>query len=143
MTVLPARGGRDTTFLASTRSAAARSVEAVTIGARTPEELDALLEDAFVLRDRAASEALFHPSAVLLEAHGSEARGDEAIGRTLEELWDRELVYVARPRHLLRTRALALVVADSGTHVVQRGADGAWRATLSLLELHPSTKEDA
>jgi len=37
-------------------------------GARTPEELDALLEDAFVVRDRRALAALFEGDALLVDA---------------------------------------------------------------------------
>jgi len=44
------------------------------------------LKDAFVLRDRAAFDALFDDGAVLMKA-GLEARGGEAIGRALAGLW--------------------------------------------------------
>ena len=47
-------------------------------GAQTPEELETLLEDTFVVRDRQALAALFEDGAVL-GAGGLEARGGEAI----------------------------------------------------------------
>jgi hypothetical protein len=106
----------------------------MTAGARTPEELDSLLEDAFVLRDRTALDALFDDGAVLLESGGAEARGGPAIGRALAERWGRDRTYVARARQVLQARDLALVVADAGIHVVHRGRDGAWRAAISLLD---------
>ena len=116
----------------------------MTPGARTPEELDALLEDAFVLRDHELLDALFDDGAVLVAAGGPEARGGEAIGRALSELGARGWIYVARPRRVLQARGTALVVADAGIHVVRRGGDGAWRAAISLLELDTAIEaEDA
>lgn len=107
----------------------------MTAGARTPEELDTLLEDAFVLRDRAGFGELFDDGAVLLEARGVEARGGEAIGRALARLWALNRTYVSRPRRVLQSRDMALLVADGGIHVLRRGGDGAWRAAISLLDL--------
>jgi len=115
----------------------------MTAGARTPEELDTLLEDAFVLRDRAAFDALFDDGAVLMK-DGLEARGGEAIGRALAGLWAGDWTYVAHPRRVLQARDTALVVANPGIHVLRRGSDGAWRAAISLLDLDTSiTREDA
>src|ERR687897_2970498 len=56
-------------------------------GAQTPEELETLLEDAFVVRDRQALAALFEDGAVL-GAGGLEARGGEAITGLAGELWE-------------------------------------------------------
>jgi hypothetical protein len=116
----------------------------MTAAARYPEELDTLFEDAFVLRDRAQLGALFDDGAVLAEAGGPPARGAEAIGAAVAELWARDRTYVARPRRVLQARDTALVVADSGIHVLHRGRDGAWRAAISLLDLEtPTGPEDA
>lgn len=116
----------------------------MTAGARTPEELDTLFEDAFVLRDRALLGELLDDGAVLAEADGVHARGAEAIGQAVAELWARDRIYVARPRRVLQTRDTALVVADAGIHVLRRAGDGAWRAAISLLQLDPPTgSEDA
>jgi len=115
----------------------------MTAGARTPEELDTLLEDAFVLRDRAASGALFDDAAVLMDApRGLEARGGEAIGRALADLWARNCLYVAGGRRVLQTGDTALIVAEAGIHVVQRGSDRAWRAAISLLDLEVTTRPE-
>jgi hypothetical protein len=134
----------NTTFVEWTGAAAARSVGPMLAGARTPEELDSLLEDAFVLRDRAVFGALFEEGAVLAEGRGLEAHGGEAIGRALVELWARGRTYVACPRRVLRSRDTALVVADAGIHVLRRGGDGAWRAAISLLETEKAIRsEDA
>jgi hypothetical protein len=114
----------------------------MTTGARTPDELDTLLEDAFVLRDASASRTLFDDDAVLGEAAGPEAHGGAAIGRALAKLWTGDCTYVARTKRVLRTRDTALIVADAGIHVVRRGHDGTWRAAISLLDLHTSTRPE-
>lgn len=112
-------------------------------GARTPEELDALLEDAFVLRDPRALAPLFEARAVFVKGEGTaEVRGSEAIARSASALWSRDLTYVADPRRVVQARDLALVLATQGTSVVRRGADGAWRYAISLLGIDQPTKED-
>jgi hypothetical protein len=70
-------------------------------GAQTPEELETLLEDAFILRDRQALAPLFEDGAVL-GAGGLEARGRETIVGLAGELWERELTYLADPHRVLR-----------------------------------------
>lgn len=112
----------------------------MTAGARTPEELEALLEDAFLLRDRAALDLLFDDGAVLMEGDGIEARGGEAISDALAQLWTRDCTYVAHPKRVLQSHDTALVIADAGIHVLRRGSDRAWRAAISLLNLDPSTR---
>jgi ketosteroid isomerase-like protein len=107
----------------------------MTTGARTPEELQTLLEDAFVMGERAAFDALFDDSAVLVEAGGLEVRGGDRISRALAELGACRHTYLACPQRVLRARDTALVIADAGTHVVRRGSDGAWRAAISLLDI--------
>ena len=116
----------------------------MTAGARTPEELDTLLEDAFVLRDREVFGALLDEGAVLAESGGPEARGGEAIGCALAELWAGGRTYVACPGRVLQAGDTALLVSEAGIHVLRRRGDGAWRAAISLLELDTSTRpEDA
>jgi hypothetical protein len=109
-------------------------------GARTPEELETLLEDAFVVRDRAALAELFEDGAVLAPGDGGrEARGGEEIGRWAVALWEGDRTYVADPRRVLQARDVALVVAERGIHVVRRGSDGAWRYAITLLSLGDAT----
>lgn len=93
-------------------------------GAQTPEELETLLEDAFVVRDQQALAALFEDGAVL-GAAGHEARGGQAIAGLAGELWERKLTYLADPRRILRARDSALVIAACGINVLNRGGDGA------------------
>jgi ketosteroid isomerase-like protein len=108
-------------------------------GARIPEELDGLYEDAFVTRDRRDLCALYDEGAVVV-ANGEEARGGAAIAAAVARLWSNDRTYVANTRCVLRSRELALVVAEAGLHVLRRGNDGAWRAAISLLDLQPQTR---
>ena len=58
-------------------------------GVRTPEEMETLLEDAFVLHDQQALAELFHPVAMLVAGSGlPEARGHQQITRVAAQLWD-------------------------------------------------------
>ena len=101
-------------------------------GAQTPEELETLFEDAFVVRDGRALSALFEDGAVL-GADGMEGRGGEAIASLVGELWERELTYLADPLRVVQSRTSALVISAQGIHVLRRGGDGAWRLSISLL----------
>jgi ketosteroid isomerase-like protein len=106
--------------------------------AATPEELETLLEDAFVVRDRVALAELFEPGAVLVDtAHPREARGRAAIARAAAAGWARRRTYVAHPERVVQKGDTALVVAEGGLSVARRGADGAWRYAISLLSLVP------
>lgn len=108
----------------------------MTSGARTPEQLDTLLEDAFVVRDGAVLARLFDDGAVFADAGGGPvARGGEAICHAVEELWAAGGTYVAGPRRVLQARNTALVLGDGAIHVARRGADGAWRAAIALLPI--------
>ncbi len=112
-------------------------------GARTPEELEMLFEDAFVIRDREALAQLFEEGAVLVVGDGlQEARGGAEIARIATAIWDRDCTYVADPRRVLQTRDTALVVAGRGINVVRRGSDGAWRYAILLLSLDHATTEE-
>jgi hypothetical protein len=110
------------------------------VGARTPEELETLLEDAFVLHDPQALAELFQPGAMLV-AGGRlpEARGRWQIARVAAQLWDSQQLYLADPHRVLQARDTALVVAGQAINVVRRGDDGFWRYAISLLDLDKPT----
>jgi hypothetical protein len=114
-------------------------------GARSPEELETLYEDAFVLRNPDALAQLFADGALL--ATGDRrlaARGGEEIAQLATALWGASSTYVADPRWVLQARDTALVVADRGINVVHRGRDGTWRYVISLLSLdQPISKEES
>jgi hypothetical protein len=104
-------------------------------GARSPEELEMLLEDAFVVRDGEALVELFENRAVLVTGDRKEARGEDEIARFASALWDRDRTYIADPGQVLQAGDTALVVAARGINVARRGRDGAWRYAIALLAL--------
>lgn len=111
-------------------------------GAHTPEELEALFEDAFVLRDPGALAPLFEARALLVPGGVTgEARGSEEIARSACALWEHDYTYLADPRRVVQAHDLALVLAAQGTNVARRAADGAWRYAISLLSID-QTKEE-
>ena len=113
-------------------------------GARTPEELETLLEDAFVTRDREALADLFDEGALLAAGDEPHARGADDIARAATAIWDDGGTYVSDPRHVLQARDTALLVAERAINVVRRGSDGCWRYAIALLvPEHPTTKEES
>jgi hypothetical protein len=103
-------------------------------GAGTPEELETLFEDAFLLRDSSALAELFDDGALLAAAAGDvEARGGEEIAHLAAAMWERDYAFVAAPRRLLQSHELALVLAEQSINVVRRGRDGRWRYAISLV----------
>jgi hypothetical protein len=112
-------------------------------GARTPEELEALFEDACVTRDAQALSAMFADGAVLgLRTEADAARGAAEIGRLAAALWEADWTYVAAPRRVVQARDIALVLADSAINVVRRGSDGAWGYAIALLSLDSTTPKE-
>lgn len=104
-------------------------------GARTPEDLDTLLEDAFLIRDAKALCEMFEEGAVLIaEADRQEARGGEQIGRLARALWETNRTYVAEPRRVVQARDTALVVGSGAISVVRRAGGGDWRYAIALLK---------
>ena len=111
-------------------------------GARTPEELEALFEDAFVLRDPEGMAPLFEARALLVGgAVTGQVRGSHEIARSAPALWAGDFIYLADPRRVIQAHDVALVLGARGTNVARRGADGAWRYVISLLSIH-QTKEE-
>ena len=108
-------------------------------GARTPEELETLFEDALVIRDRAALTELFEAGAVLVAGDSPLARGGEEIARLVMALWDGDRTYVADPQRVLQARDIALVAAERGVNVMRRGSDGAWQYVIVLLAVVDET----
>ena len=111
-------------------------------GARTPEELETLFEDAFVVRDRVALAELFEEGAVLVAPDTEEARGTEQIGRLATAMWESERGYLADPRRVLQSRNTALIVGAQSVNVVRRCSDGTWRFAISLLALDDQPTEE-
>jgi len=104
--------------------------------ARTPEELETLLEDAFVLHDQHALAQLFHPGAMLVAGDGlHEARGQRQIAQVFARMWNAGCLYLADPRRILQARDTALIRAGRAINVARRANDGSWRYEISVLDL--------
>lgn len=125
----------NTTFVEWPRRAGGRTLRLVIAGATTPEELDALFEDAFLFADGDELRALFEDGGLLVAAPAHEARGTEAIGRAAAALRESGHTYLSHPRRVLQARGTALVIGTGGVQVAHRGADGAWRLAIALLEV--------
>jgi len=110
-------------------------------GARTPEELERLYEDAFVTRDLGALDALFEDGAMLVAGRGTAAHGGVEIARAAASMWERELTYVADPVRVVQARDTALVFASGGINVMRRGIDRVWRYAISVIELDTQRME--
>jgi hypothetical protein len=110
-------------------------------GAHTPEELETLLEDAFVMRDPLAVRRLVTSGAVLAAGY-PEVFGAERIAHVAEALWEHHHTYVAEPQRVLQTRHTALLVAEHGINVARRQADGCWRYEILLLETSESERNE-
>ena len=111
-------------------------------GARTPEELAALLEDAFVVRDRGAVAALFENEALLVDAGAGEARGARQIASWATETWKRGVTYIASGPRVLQAGDTALVLTPEGIGVARRHDDSAWRYAIALLSLNDTTVKE-
>jgi hypothetical protein len=103
-------------------------------GARTPEELETLLEDTLLVRDREALRDLFAQGAVLVAGGDGATRGGEAIARRALGVWGGAHPYVADPRRVVQARDIALVVAGEGINVARRDPDGIWRYAIVLRD---------
>jgi len=106
----------------------------MTPGARTPEELETLLEDAFLTHDPQALCDIFEQGGVLVAGvPPREAHGPEAIWRLARAILESGLSYLAEPLRVVQARDTAVVLASGGINVVRRGSDGAWRYAIALL----------
>jgi hypothetical protein len=111
-------------------------------GARTPEELETLFEDALVMAEEADLAALFAAGAVLRAGGERLARG-EAIASVAMRTWGGDHPYLAAPRRVLLARDVALIVGEEVINVARRGGDGAWRFAIMLQVDDGVRREDA
>lgn len=110
-------------------------------GPRTPEELETLLEDAYVVRDAEAVASLYEDGAVVARPHAGQARGPQEIARAAADAWGRGAAFVAAPEHVVQARSTALVVGPRSVSVARRGPDGAWRYAIALMEIDEEAQE--
>lgn len=100
--------------------------------ATTPEELEAMLEDAFIIKDAVAAAELFEEAALLVDGCAStEVRGRPGIARAIASMWD-EWTYVADSKRVLQAGDLAVGLGSSVT-VPRRRPDGVWRLAIAVL----------
>ncbi len=103
-------------------------------GASTPEELESLLEDAFVVGDPAALAALFDTAGILAVGQDDVEMCDGAANaRFGAAICERGFTYLADPIRVLQAHDMALIVTDRAVNVMRRGSDGRWRYAISLL----------
>jgi hypothetical protein len=114
----------------------------MTEGARTPEELEMLFEDAYVVRNRGEFCTLFDDGAVLAPRDGGEARGREAIGAAAAELWVSGRTYAGGTCRVVQARDTALILSPGAIHVVRRAPDRTWRVAISLLDASTTTERE-
>jgi glucose/arabinose dehydrogenase len=105
------------------------------VGARTPEELEVLLEDTLLLRDQRLLAALFEDGAVFVAEGERSARGGKAMARLALATWQGGHSYVAKPQRVIQARDIALIVAEQGLNVVRRSSDGIWRYAIICQEV--------
>jgi hypothetical protein len=108
-------------------------MSAMTAGALTPEELDTLLEDAFVVCDVAAVPELFEAHALVAASGAANARG-AGIAALVAGLWAHNVTYIPGPRRVLQVNDTALIVTERAISVAHRNADARWRYTIALLD---------
>jgi hypothetical protein len=111
-------------------------MSAMAAGALTPEELDSLLEDAFVACDVAAVPDLFEAHALLASGGAANARG-AGIAALVAGLWAHDVTYIPGARRVLQVNDTALIVTERATSVAHRNADARWRYTIALLDTNP------
>jgi len=104
-----------------------RNRAALDAGARTPEELEVLLEDTLLLRDCQALTELFEAGALFIAGDGQCARGGEAIAHSALARWAGPHSYVAEPLRVVQARDIALIIAERCVNVARRDRDGIWR----------------
>lgn len=109
-------------------------------GARTPEELETLLEDALIMGDRPGLRALLAEVCVLVGCDGREARG---VGEAERLAWawrDGGWRHLAGEQRVLQAHDTALIGSPAGLHVARRADDGAWRLAISRVERTTTTR---
>lgn len=110
-------------------------------GARSPEELETLLEDALLVGDRNALVDLFEEGAVLTVAGERSARRAQPVAELALATWSGDHSYVADPRQVIQARDVALVITGRGTNVARRDRDGAWRYVIVRQSSEDGTEE--
>ncbi|GAC1611585.1 MAG: hypothetical protein NVS3B26_25930 [Mycobacteriales bacterium] len=96
--------------------------------ASSPEELETLLEDAVLMGDEAAVEALFDAAGLVIA--GPRVAGPE---QALVELTALGYLASTRPVTVRHCVAVAVAVGDFAVNVSFRTPDGAWRLVAAIV----------
>lgn len=111
-------------------------------GASTPEQLDSLLEDGFVVGDSSSLAELFESAAIVaIDGAGSEAHGSAQIEALADELCRCGYSYITDRRRVFQSGDIALVVAEHGISAMRRGTDRMWRYSIALLASRPKRED--
>jgi hypothetical protein len=112
-------------------------------GARNPEELEVLLEDAFVLGDAAAVADLFDHGAVLVSGWSpGPARGHAEIASLAATMRQHGFTYLAEPRRVVQTPDTSLVLAAGAVNVMRRDPRHGWLYAIALLGVRDADERD-
>ena len=104
--------------------------------AQSPEELETLLEDAFLLRDADAVARLFEVDSVLITGDETlRLRRRDDVLRVMSLMCVDGYRYLADPRSVYQARDTALLIGDGIINVARRGQDGSWRFAISMLPM--------
>jgi hypothetical protein len=102
--------------------------------AATPEELETMLEDAFLSWDRSVLRDLFEEGAVVLaQPERRPARGIEEVTSRVVGMWERGRTVVGGAGTILRTGDTALALGADALSVMRRGGDCRWRYSIFVF----------
>ena len=93
-------------------------------GAASQEELEAMLEDACLLKDASFLRNLFDVDALLLAQGTSHVRGRSAIANVIISQLQDGGSYVAAPQLVMQSGPLALIILANATSVARRSLAG-------------------
>jgi hypothetical protein len=103
----------------------------------TPEELETMLEDAFLTWEYAVLSELFEKGAVVLARPDHRpARGIGAVTRRVVTTWEQGSTLSAVPGPLCGRGDTALDFGDETLAVMRRGGDRRWRYSICVFSPH-------
>lgn len=105
----------------------------MTAGARTPDELETLFEDALLIGDSRFVADLFEEGALLITETGESAYGRQDVVQLALATSSGTHTYIADPLDIQQACGLALIVARQSINVVRRSSDGHWRYVIVRL----------
>ena len=114
----------------------------VSAGARTPEELEVMFEDALLIGEKEVVAELFDDVAALVIGAELPVRDGEAIARLALTTWQGSHAYLAGPLYVAQVGEIALILAEEGINVARRSREGAWRYVIVLRSVYDSDRRN-